>query len=251
MLMLGASFDINYVLRAIFPVITCRHNYVTTFIFLYLFTPYLNVLVKNLSKHSLEKLLLLAVVIFSIMPTFMEIVGLWTNNVYSYLLWMMFLYCIGAYLQLHGEWKALPWRWICLVTFITYIIIIVYGPSINPLIGRIFSGSINNIFLVILSVFVFMGFAACEISYSKVINWFASSTFAVLLIHDDPLVRNVIWTKVFKNAQYAESNYLWLHAICSVVLTYMGCVLIDKIYKYLLKEPLRRGICHFRTGLKS
>lgn len=242
MLLLGfEALNTRYLLRAFFPVITCRHNYITTFIILYFFIPYLNKLLRNLSKEEMRRLLFLCTIVFSVLPTIVELTELWTNNVYSYLGWMMYVYSIGAYLQLYDEWKDFPWKLICIFSLILLIwITVVIEPA--GMLDREFAGKIYNIIMLIAGVSLFACFAACEIPYNRIINGIASSSFAVLLIHDDPLVRNVIWTRIFDNASYAESSNLWLYMIICVLITYFGCIIIDKVYKYFINRPIEKAI---------
>lgn len=97
------KFSVAYVARAVLPIITCRHNYVTTFFMLYLFIPYINAGVSALSKKQFLSFLGVFSAVISLVPTFMTLLRkLYVNNSYSYLFWMIFVYCVGAYIRLYG-----------------------------------------------------------------------------------------------------------------------------------------------------
>lgn len=83
-------------------------------------------------------------------------------------------------------------------------------------------------------------FTTKNIKYSRCINGIANSTFAVLLIHDDPLVRKIVWTRIFNNASFGTSEYLWLHAFITIVSIYTFCILVDKIYVYGIKSAFQK-----------
>lgn len=95
------QFSIGLVIKAIFPLTMGRHNYLTTYIFLYCLIPYINKLIKKLSKSELNKLIIFLFVVLSIIPTVCEIKLGWVNNTYSYLLWMIFVYLVGADIRLN------------------------------------------------------------------------------------------------------------------------------------------------------
>lgn len=117
MLLFGISqLSLEYVLRAVFPTILCRHNYITTFIFLELLIPFINKGICSLSQKEYQKLLVIATIIMSVFPTFLNPSGLYKDNAYSYLLWMIYIYCIGGYMQLYN--LELPWKWLSVISII-------------------------------------------------------------------------------------------------------------------------------------
>lgn len=243
MVVLGmATVNRAYVLRAIFPVLTCRHNYITTFIMLYLFIPFINKFVNGLTKEEMKKFLALVVVLFSVIPTIMPLTGLYTNNVYSYLAWMVVLYCIGAYVRKYVQGGAKKWRNISCVCFITILFCALVVEEKSELVPALYTTTVHNVIVLACAYSFFCYFVNLDMKYHRMINSMAASTFAVLLIHDDPLVRNVIWTLIFRNATYADSQYLWLHALLTVSVIYISCILIDKIYSYTIKKLVTRLI---------
>ena len=232
--------NIQYVMRAIFPVLTCRHNYITTFVMLYMFIPFINKFINNLSKEEMKKFLGLAIIIFSVIPTIMSLTGLYTNNVYSYLTWMILLYCIGAYIRKFVSGGAKKWNAICCICFAVMIFCALVVEEKSELVPALYTTTVHNIIVLACACSFFCYFVNTKIKYNRVINSMASSTFGVLLIHDDPLVRNIIWTLIFRNAAYADSQYLWLHALLTVGIIYFACILIDKVYSYTIKVLFRK-----------
>lgn len=229
------TFDVNYFFRAVFPLCTCRHNYVTTFVMLYLCSPFLNKFFTSISRKEMRNFCILLTVLISVLPTVLVPTKLFTNNVYSYLAWMIYIYFVGAYIGLYRP--ALPWKLISGGSVLAILCMeIIVEPNCKWLPIGFTTTTQYNTLLLIASVSVFCVFANLDIGYNKVINFFARSTFAVLLIHDDPLVRGVIWSRIFNNASYGESKYLLLHMVFAVIITYMFCVLVDNIYRYTIKK---------------
>lgn len=77
------------ILQSIFPTLFSKHNYVTSFIVLYIFIPYINEAIKNFTLKSYRRLLLCASIFFSFIPTCIEWTNeyfdrIYTDNTYSY-----------------------------------------------------------------------------------------------------------------------------------------------------------------------
>lgn len=87
-------------------------------------------------------------------------------------------------------------------------------------------------------MFIFLSVIGFSERKSKVINWIASSNFAVILIHDDPLIRANIWTKLI-NKSFLENANIGIFTVCmvgTIIAVYISCVLIDKCYKVLVNK---------------
>lgn len=246
MLALGmTAWNIQYFFRAVFPIITCRHNYVTTFVMLYLFIPFLNKFIHSLSEKEFRYFIFLMTLVTSFWPTTLTLTGLYTNNVYSYLLWMMYIYCVGAFLRMNedviksknGVWSLL------LLIFIAFQVLmeIVIEPSSSLIPQSYTSTTRHGIAPLLTSVVLFCFFISLRLRKSKLVNEMASSMFAVLLIHDDPLIRSVLWSKILSCASYSSSEYLWIHALISVILVFVVCIVIDKIYVYVIQRGILWG----------
>jgi len=88
------------------------------------------------------------------------------------------------------------------------------------------------------------------------INRVASSTLGVLLIHaGSDTMRQFLWKDLLNNTAFYESNFLVIHAICSVIGVYIVCVLIDQLRIKLIEKPLfdyidrnnDRYVAYYRT----
>lgn len=77
-------------------------------------------------------------------------------------------------------------------------------------------------------------------AYHGVINSLAKSTFAVLLIHDDPLVREFLWGRVVKIYDAMELIPLWIYIISVALMIWFVCILIDKIVACTIKKMSKK-----------
>ena len=213
-------------IHTIAPTLTCRHNYFTTFCMLYLFIPFLNKIVDSFSRRTIESGIVLSVVLFSLFPT---IYPDFSNNTYSYILWMMLLFVIGRCLNKY-EYN-LPWKWILLLSIAGVMIcLFIIEPHISYYqLNRIVS-YLYSVPVLVIPICLVMLFSKLSIQ-STVINQLAKSTFAVYIIHDDPYVRAVIWSRLFRNPAFGMSTFLPLHLLGTAIAVYCGSVLIDKILR--------------------
>ena len=86
---------------------------------------------------------------------------------------------------------------------------------------------------------MFMLFKNIKIKQNKVINTIAASTFGVLMIHaNSDAMRTFLWQDLLRNTSYYNSPFLVVHAVVSVLLVYIVCVLIDQARIRFLEKPL-------------
>ena len=74
-------------------------------------------------------------------------------------------------------------------------------------------------------------------SFGWKINIVASATFGVYLIHDNAIIRNLLWLDVFKNAQYQDSMFLIPYSIIVIAIVYVVCTAIDLLRQYIIEKP--------------
>lgn len=227
------SITPKFALKTVFPLLLCRHNYITVFVVLYFFIPYINILLNNLSKDQFRNLLITETIFFSVIPT---LFGQFSTNMYSYILWMMFLYQIGYYLQIHKP--KVNFKIVCPLSIG---FLLCCSLIIEPILGLVklrFANTQNSIVLLIASGSFLGLFTTMKPHYNSVVNSLAKSTFAVYILHDDPDVRAVLWTKVLHCKCYINSSWLPVHFVVSITAIYIVCVAIDKIYQATLAKPM-------------
>ena len=187
----------------------------------------------NLNKKDYKILLIILIICFSLIPTFLH------NGISkSYLIWFITLYCIAGYIKLHGINEKIKTHHY-LITFIT-LSLLVYLSTIGILPFKEFMNiySPNKINTLILAISIFMFFKKIKINNSNLINLIASATFGVYLIHDEPLMRNFLWNNLFKNASYQNSSILIPYSIVVCLIIYVVCTIIELLRKTLIEKPI-------------
>ena len=95
----------------------------------------------------------------------------------------------------------------------------------------------NNFILFIASVSVFVSFIKKKEWKNQVINYIASSTLGIYLLHDNFIVREIMWKQI-NIAYYINTNYFWIYELAVVVLIFCLTFLIDKARKRFIEKPL-------------
>ena len=93
------------------------------------------------------------------------------------------------------------------------------------------------------AVFAFIWFKNLKMSYSRVINTVAASTFGVLMIHaNSDAMRQWLWRDLLHNADMYNSNYFVLHMFGCTIGIFVVCTLIDMIRIRLVERPFVKWV---------
>lgn len=225
------SLSILRIIKLLMPTWGFNDNFTGCFIGFWLTIPFLNILVKNMTKWQHEWLLVLMLTMYTLLgsvPSF--------NVTFNYVTWFGIIYFIASYIRLYPKQvfdsKRL-WGWMTLVTVIIAIASILVQRFLFGLgLGYFFVSNSNKLFAVAIAVCSFLWFKNMNINYSKVINAFGAGTFGVLLIHaNSNAMRIWLWKDtVDVIGHYATMNtgMLALYSIVVVLLVFFICNLIDQ-----------------------
>ncbi len=233
-------FSVKGLLSHLAPVIFGRWWFASTYILLYLFSPYINKLLRLFDNRQYIGFLALLISCWCLVPTFTgEIFG--SNS----LLWFVLVYSLGGYIQLHGFLSNLSAIksigisiGLAILTFLSTIIFDVIGTKI-PFVAKnaMFLFGERTLTVLMNSLFLFLGFTKIRIKNSIVINTISSATFGIYLIHDDEYVRQLLWKTICKNATYADNYILIPYSLLVVLIVFIGCAIIDFLRQYVIEKP--------------
>ena len=231
---------IKLIIKSFLPIIYNCYWFVTTYIILMILSPYINILILNMNKIIHAKLICILVLIFSIIQNFTL-----SDLSYSNLGWFMILYLIAAYIRKYVDISNINLKLIRKITTITtmllFLSVIVFNYIGNKynidvlLKNSRYFGKDNSILILIISVGLFL---IC-LSYNwhnSIINRIASTTFGVYLIHENYFVRPFIWETILHCKENYYSNYLIIHAICSIIIVYISCTLIELLRQITIEK---------------
>ena len=96
---------------------------------------------------------------------------------------------------------------------------------------------LNNysIISLIVAVLIFSIFKNIKIQ-SKKINYISASILGVYLIHENDILKNWLWRKLWPGTNLENSCLLILHMFTKTLLVFIVCIIIDKIRIVLFKK---------------
>lgn len=236
------KFNLISFIKNFFPILFKTYWFATIYIIIYIFSPYLNILIKNLSKKEHLTIGLLLILLWSLLPTFLKI-DLYSN----YFTDVIILYFIATYIKKYNKELLKYLNKIKAMTLILGGLLIVITISFNynsVLINFLPNFYTRNSFIMILiSSGLFISFLNKEY-YSKFINIISSCTFGVYLLHDNYLIRNCLW-KFVENEKFKFSPYLLIHMIFWCIVIFITCIIIEFIRKNTIQKFVNKHIDFF------
>lgn len=239
-----ATFEFKTFMSHLFP----KNYYVALFVTLYIISPYINIMLRNLNKNQFKQLIIMLLLLFSVWSTFINVIidGLNLNWIGCFTTFVdgtgrgfsiinfVVLYIIGAYLQTYSEDIKSNKS-----SFILVIIIAVFTTTIHLVVPKISNAVLNydSIFIIIQSISFFCIFLKLRFFYSRVINFLAKRVFGIFLLHYSiikvlaSLVNMELWFK-----QGVISCIL-----CTFIIVVMGIIiagLVDWLIQTLI-SPLK------------
>ena len=238
--------------------------FIKYYIFLYIISPFLNILINNIKKNQYQKLLLVLFFIFSILP-FITGGKAFENNGYN-LTNFVFLYFIGAYLRRYPmkDWYIFKkisnnlYKLILLILFVTIVILNFslyqtneilkdYGSVFNEVFGNMYNMALtySNPLVIMQSIIFFSLFSTFNFNI-KLINNISKLTMGIYLIHDNNYVRDRIYNffeiSIRYNSSYKFIIYMFFVAVVIFVLSGIIEFLRQKLFKFIYNLKISRSL---------
>ena len=223
------------------PITYGAYWFITIYIGLYILSPFINKFIKSISQKNLQVLFIILFILFTIIPTITS-----TTNFMGNLQWFIFMYMIGAYIQLYGinKIKKSTLKWWVIGLYAVHAIIVCGITYISQNNAKQFSRiyqviEMNYLIPFLISVFMFLFFENLNVPNNKFINLLGKTSFGVYLFHDS-YFREAFWKKIFKVESFynAEPYILILHIIGSVIVIYLVGTSIELIRVKVIEEPI-------------
>ena len=226
--------------KAFFPILKEAYWFLTVYVLVYLFSPFLSKLISVLSKKQLTVILCLSLFLWSVWPT---IFGLKLNETEGYIfynrfIWGVVMFLVGAYirmfpLKIFDKLKNLIVLFLSSTGLIMLPILIINIFHINGINANYFWRP-NSILMLVWSVSLFLLFSKLEIKNNKWINLLASTTLGIYLFHDGPM-RYFLWDRVFKIKNHSNSNYFIFYLLAVTGGIFLVGFMIEMGRKFLEK----------------
>ena len=240
-------------LKYLRPITNAIQWFPAPYLLMYLLHPWLNMFLRSIRKNSYQQLLFLLLVCWCIIPTALNS-GFQSNN----LLWFITLYMLAGYMRLYGLKEALVRRAgtyaaiSLLLGYLLTISIMLLGTRWEYFSGKItrFHG-MNMLPQVLSSVFLLQAFANWRIGSRKWINRISSATFGVYLIHDNGLIRPLLWKNLFHVADYQDSLAIIPYSIAVVLTIFACCALVDLLRQLTVERIFMGAVNRYSNHLSN
>ena len=214
------------IIRFLNPLNVASYWFIAVYLIMYLFLPFINPVLNNLSKNKYLLFIGICILLWSFM-----------KQQYSPLVWFINVYAIGGYIKRFNP-SLLSIKQCFIYIGISLMILslwILYSLSITP--APITLLEMNNLFILIISISIFCIFKNLQIKTNEIINYIAVSVFPIYLIHDNFAVRDFLWHKFFPIKEYISSPFFIFYIVYITSLVFCFCLVLDKILS-LLYEPV-------------
>ncbi len=246
-------------LYAFLPTYFGNNWFANTYLIFYLCIPFLNAIIVNggFEKAIHLRLCILLFILGMLIPL-LPFEGCYNP---SLLIYFILGYFTAQYIRLYDPaiLKNLKWNiiisFIFIVFFIAWIIICYtvmtrisflckessMGGRYYDLLARLVTNGINRPLVFFAALFIFCVFRNIKIQNNSILNVFASTTFGVYLIHENPLIRKWIWHKLFNLDKWVNNPLLLLYMLFCVVATFLICALLELFRRNLFRIPFLRS----------
>ncbi len=248
----GGDVSPAHMQKFLLPISNGCYWFVTAYIILMLFSPFLNRFLLSLDKRALLAfgMALLFLLVFLPIP-FRH----WRGAILDFVM----IYSLAAYVRLYGErLLSVPsWKWFSMagLSFLFIMAGVALKAQMSPEQLLSYKSTLawlalskGSILTVLMSLFLSIGFATCRIGEIRFVNLVAVCAFGVYLIHEHPMLRPMIWNGVFHVSERPDTLELAWYCITSSVVVYAACTLIEmlrlqtlgRLYDWMAKRFLLR-----------
>ena len=221
-------------LKSFFPILFKKYWFMSAYMILYLFIPFINEFISNIDSKKFYKFILLNVFLVFLIPT------ITTCDLYFNELFQIFtFYFIGAYLRINNvksdiNEKKLNFLMISLIVFLICSSCLIEVLSLKiPLLTKYstYFFNRNSILILVLATCIFLKFINISKFNNKIVNTIASATLGIYLIHDNPNFRIILWNKIFYLPNYINEPYFILLLILTSIIVFTVCCLMELLRK--------------------
>ena len=229
--------------KVFFPILFQEYWFCTAYVILFLLTPFLNLAIGAMDRKMHRRLIALMLCLWSILPA---MTGQYMyNDVTSQ---FVMLYMIGAYFRKYPTTDAFRpaagWRRVILAVCLLVLLTLVFDYFEKRI--ALFENSVSSLYartspvIIGCAVSMFSLAVSCKPFYSKFINNLGACAFGIYLIHDNPIVRSILWKRIWRHADYFRSPILPVRILLSAILVYAACALAEYLrIKYIENRLLK------------
>lgn len=246
-----AEPSIDGCINAFFPVLRVKYWFFTSYLLLYLLSPYIKQGLCSLSDAEYQKLAIIIVIFFYILPIFAIVFPPIDPSLGYGIIGMVTLYILGGYIrrmEINISYKKCSFFLLinnCIV-FGSKIVLTWLAGKLDLEVGTSLLYRYNTFFQLINAILLLILFKQINLS-RKMENFVYSvsgSVFSVYLIHEQSNIRELLWkNKSILNLLNTTNLVEFIvSCICITFTVFVICVLLDKMCFYLAQYVRKQQI---------
>ena len=240
-------YKLSSLVNDIFPIFYGQNWFVSCYIIFSLFIPFINIFLLRLTKFQYQVFLLLFFMMFAVLPSF-KFATFFAN---APIVFFFLVYACGGYLKLHGK-RIIATN--ChnryLKAFLVMLGILLISIVVQDIAGLMLhkdallkgSARLTQLLQIPMAISLFLYFLARPYFCNAHINCIAGTVLGIYLIHDNDLMRKIIWDYIFPNLDYIQSSWYVLFYVIKVFAVFAICSMIELLRKRYVERPLSAGI---------
>lgn len=251
----STTFSLSNVLKNAFPFAHKQYWFFTSYLTLYIVSPFINKFLNSCTKSQHKTVLIVLLVLFVIIPSFVDDT-FDTRSGYS-ACWFIVLYISAAYIRNFGLPKLHYGSIYFVLSLLAFGTKLLNEIAYNSFLKSFFSHFLNynSIVIYLASISLFMFFLNRNIPgdkpVSKAIIKVSSLSFGVYLLHEHEYMRPIIWNKLVRLCDYQNNTIKFIGVmIASIIIIFIAGIAVEWLRSsvYKLVEPF---IFKFTDNIKD
>ena len=224
------KINIKELFFVLFPIGSERYWFASTYIGLYVLIPFINKMVTQLNKEQYKILLIILTFFTVIEKNIFHSNKFFINDAFS-VIWFIYLYLVSGYIRMYFNKNKNKIFYMVIILIFMMISITIRTISLIYVekMGDRFV-EYNSVFIIVPTILMFLVFKEIQIKsvfLTKIITLIAPYMFGIYLIHDNKIIRNLLWFDWLHVNEYANSPYLIIHFILSIFSVFFVGIIVE------------------------
>lgn len=241
----GHAYSLRDYLNVFLPTLFAEYWFFTAYVVLAILSPYINILIREATQKQLQGALLCMIFMWIIVPTFTK-QQLYGTEIPQFVM----LYTIGAYFRKYPD-NCLQYKTFRSIVTIGSFVLLFLSTVVLDCLGMKFSvfqnrGTLfyerNSLLIVSCAAGLFAIAVYQKPFFNAFINNISGCTFGVYLIHDNPVIRQILWKQLLHLADFFDSPVLIAMILGSVIAVFVGSTLIELLRQKTVAKPMTQAL---------
>lgn len=229
-------------LYSFLPSLSNSYWFISTYLLLYLLSPFLNKMIHAMNQKWHARLLVILYTVYVLVPTVTNLTLAGTSNIMTFIM----LYLTAAYYRLYEGPMGTTVKGNFLMALFCFLFIACSTVLFDFTSTRFgitrydasYFTSTYSLPVILCALGLFLGFKNLKIDYHPAINWISECTLGIYLLHDNSFMRSFLWKNLLSCRSYQDLAFLPIHAVLCTIGVFAVCLIIDKVRLALLERPL-------------